>query len=74
MNSIIDKVTNLVVKRNGEPELVERYLLPEFRQINDALVKVGLELDIEPLQIVGTDGLIWNDDLQFLLERFCDGV
>ena len=74
MNSIIDKVTNLVVKRRGEPELVERYLLPEFRQVNDALVKVGLELDVEPLQIVGTDGLIWNDDLQFLLERFCDGV
>ena len=55
------KVTNLIFTKKGEPELVERYLLPEFRQVNDALVKVGLELDVEPLQIVGTDGLIWND-------------
>lgn len=72
-------ITNLkaTVKLNGVEQFTERYLLPDFRQENDRLVKEAQDEGVEPIIVVGADdGLWWNDDLYFLFDRMdcCEGV
>jgi hypothetical protein len=64
-------ITNILISCEGRLKFKERYLLPNFRQVYDALVKVGQELEVEPIIITDDDGYWWNDDVLFMLDRMC---
>lgn len=61
--------TNLLIKSEGKYNFTERYLLPNARQNYNELVEKAHKDDAEPLVIAGPDGIWWNDDLVFVLER-----
>ena len=67
-------ITNIVISCDGRLKYTERYLLPDFRRVYDALVKVGQELEVEPIIITDDSGYWWNDDILFILDRMCDEI
>lgn len=67
-------VTNLFMQCEGEYNFKERYLMPEHRQVLEALTSIADELKISPIIIKGKDGFWWNEDLVFVLERMLDEI
>ena len=67
-------ITNILISCEGRLKFKERYLLPNFRQVHDALLKVAQDLEVEPIIITDDEGYWWNDDLLFVLDRMCDGI
>ena len=64
-------VTNYIVSCTGK-SYKERYILPEFRSRMNELIEKMEENDCEPLLVIGKDGMWWNDDLGFILDRMSD--
>ena len=64
-------VTNYIVS-STRCSWKERYILPDFRSRMNELCKKMEERGCEPLIVVGRDGMWWNDDLPFVLDRMSD--
>lgn len=65
-------ITNLIID-NGKWR--ERWLLSPFRKEHDRLLALaGKEDDGRAIVIEGEDGIWWNDDLWFVLERMADDI
>ena len=70
------ETTNLIltVKQDGKVQFTERYLMPSHRAENDRLMKEANDkMDEERIYgsfvVKGKDGLWWNDDLDWVLDR-----
>ena len=64
-------VTNYIVSSTGR-SYKERYVLPKFRsRMNELVEKMDVH-ECEPLLVIGKDGMWWNDDLCFILDRMSD--
>ena len=70
------ETTNLIltVKQEGKVKFAERYLMPSHRAENDRLMKEANDkMDEERIYgsfvVKGKDGLWWNDDLDWVLDR-----
>lgn len=70
------ETTNLIltVKQEGKVQFAERYLMPSHRAENDRLMKEANDkMDDERIYgsfvVKGKDGLWWNDDLDWVLDR-----
>lgn len=67
-------VTNLIID-NGKWR--ERWLLPPFRKEHDRLLAIAQDdgrFGEHAIVVCGPDGMWWNDDLYFVLERMADDV
>lgn len=70
------ETTNLIltVKLKGKVQFTERYLMPNHRAENDRLMKEANDQSAEEqidgsFVVKGKDGLWWNDDLDWVLDR-----
>lgn len=69
----MNKVTNYIVS-SSNCKWRERYVLPECREHMNSLLADAEKKGYEPLLVVGKDdGMWWNDNLLFVLDRMSDG-
>ena len=69
----MNEVTNYIVSATN-CKWKERYVLPECREHMNSLLAEAEKKGYEPLLVIGKDdGMWWNDDLLFVLDRMSDG-
>lgn len=71
-----NETTNLIltVKQKGKVQFTERYLMPNHRAEHDRLIKEANDKAAEEridgfVVVKGKDGLWWNDDIDWVLDR-----